>query len=60
MDVLRLVRACAGNWRVVTVLLVAGANPRRSAGISAAECTRQRARAKSAGAVQFSIVATKR
>ena len=33
--------ACAGNWRVVTVLLVAGANPRRSAGISGAECTRQ-------------------
>jgi hypothetical protein len=32
--------ACAGNWRVVTVLLGAGANPRGSAGMSAAECTR--------------------
>jgi hypothetical protein len=33
--------ACAGNWRVVTLLLAAGANPRGSAGISAVECTRQ-------------------
>lgn len=32
--------ACAGNWRVVTVLLRAGANPRGSAAMSAAECTR--------------------
>ena len=33
--------ACAGNWRVVTVLLDAGANPRGSREVSAAECTRQ-------------------
>jgi hypothetical protein len=33
--------ACAGNWRVVTTLLGAGANPRGSTGMSAAECTRQ-------------------
>jgi hypothetical protein len=33
--------ACAGNWRVVTVLLRAGANPRGSTGMSAAECTRR-------------------
>jgi Domain of unknown function (DUF6438)/Ankyrin repeats (3 copies) len=33
--------ACAGNWRVVTVLLRAGANPRGAAGMSAAECTRR-------------------
>jgi hypothetical protein len=33
--------ACAGNWRVVTVLLGAGANPRGSAAMSAADCTRQ-------------------
>jgi hypothetical protein len=33
--------ACAGNWRVVTVLLGAGANPRGSTGLSAADCTRQ-------------------
>ena len=33
--------ACAGNWRVVTVLLGVGANPRGSAGISAAECAQQ-------------------
>jgi Domain of unknown function (DUF6438)/Ankyrin repeats (3 copies) len=34
--------ACAGNWRVVTVLLGAGANPRGAAAdMSAAECTRR-------------------
>ena len=33
--------ACAGNWRVVTVLLGAGANPRGSTGVPAAECARQ-------------------
>ena len=33
--------ACAGNWRVVEVLLGAGANPRGSTGMSAAECTRE-------------------
>ena len=33
--------ACAGNWRVVTVLLRAGANPRGGADMSALECTRQ-------------------
>lgn len=33
--------ACAGNWRVVTVLLRAGANARGSADMSAVECTRQ-------------------
>jgi hypothetical protein len=33
--------ACASNWRVVTVLLGAGANPRGSTGMSAGECTRQ-------------------
>ncbi|HKE82403.1 MAG TPA: DUF6438 domain-containing protein [Vicinamibacterales bacterium] len=33
--------ACSGNWRVVTVLLRAGANPRGAADMSAAECTRQ-------------------
>jgi uncharacterized protein DUF6438/ankyrin repeat protein len=36
--------ACAGNWRLVTVLLRAGANARGSAEISAIDCTR-RARA---------------
>jgi len=40
--------ACAGNWRVVTMLLGAGANPRGSAGMPAAECTRQ-ARQSEAG-----------
>lgn len=40
--------ACAGNWRVVTVLLRAGANPRGSTGMSAADCTRQ-ARQSAAG-----------
>ena len=33
--------ACAGNWRVVTVLLRVGANARGAAGMSAVECTRQ-------------------
>jgi hypothetical protein len=33
--------ACAGNWRVVSVLLNAGANPRGTAGIPAAECARR-------------------
>jgi Domain of unknown function (DUF6438)/Ankyrin repeat len=37
--------ACAGNWRVVAVLIAAGANPRGSTGgsrgTSAAECTRE-------------------
>jgi hypothetical protein len=33
--------ACAGNWRVVTVLLRAGATPRRAADMSAVECARQ-------------------
>jgi ankyrin repeat protein len=33
--------ACAGNWRVDTVLLEAGADPRGSTGMPAAECTRQ-------------------
>jgi len=33
--------ACAGNWRVVTVLLGAGANPKGSTAMSAADCTRQ-------------------
>lgn len=33
--------ACGGNWRVVRVLLDAGANPRGSTGMSAAECARQ-------------------
>jgi hypothetical protein len=33
--------ACAGNWGVVSVLLGAGANPRGSARVSAAECARQ-------------------
>ena len=33
--------ACAGNWQVLTVLLRAGANPRGSAAMSAAECTRE-------------------
>jgi Domain of unknown function (DUF6438)/Ankyrin repeat len=33
--------ACVGNWRVVTVLLRAGANPRGSASITAAQCARQ-------------------
>jgi hypothetical protein len=40
--------ACAGNWRVVAVLLGAGANPRGSTGMPAAECTRQ-ARQSEAG-----------
>jgi hypothetical protein len=33
--------ACAGNWRVVTVLLRAGANARAAADMSAVECTRR-------------------
>ena len=33
--------ACAGNGRVVAVLIGAGANPRGSTGMSAAECTRE-------------------
>jgi hypothetical protein len=33
--------ACAGNWRVVTVLLRAGANPRGAADMSAIACTRE-------------------
>ena len=33
--------ACAGNWRVVNVLLSAGADPLGSKDVSAAECTRQ-------------------
>ena len=33
--------ACAGNWRVVTVLLGVGANPKGSTAMSAADCTRQ-------------------
>jgi len=33
--------ACAGNWRVVEVLLSAGANPRGSTAMSAADCTRE-------------------
>jgi Ankyrin repeat len=33
--------ACAGNWRVTTVLLRAGANPRGATDMSAAECTRR-------------------
>ena len=33
--------ACAGNWRVVAVLIRAGANPRGSTGMSAADCTRE-------------------
>lgn len=33
--------ACAGNWRVVTVLLGAGANPLGAGDMSAAECTRR-------------------
>ena len=33
--------ACRGNWRVVTVLLRAGAKPWGGTGISALECTRQ-------------------
>jgi hypothetical protein len=33
--------ACGGNWRVVSVLLRAGANPRGSAGIPAVECARR-------------------
>jgi ankyrin repeat protein len=33
--------ACAGNWRVVTVLLRAGANPRSGVDLSAAECARR-------------------
>ena len=33
--------ACAGNARVVAALLGAGANPRGSTGMSAAECTRE-------------------
>jgi hypothetical protein len=32
--------ACAGNWRVVTVLLRAGANARGAADMPAVECTR--------------------
>lgn len=41
--------ACAGNWRVVTVLLRAGANPRASTNTSALECTRQARRAELGG-----------
>src|SRR4051812_11634734 len=37
--------ACAGNWHVVTVLLGAGANPKGSTAMSAADCTRQARRA---------------
>jgi len=33
--------ACAGNWRVVTVLLRAGANAQGAADMSAVQCTRQ-------------------
>jgi hypothetical protein len=33
--------ACAGNWRVVTVLLRAGANPRGSTPRSAIDCARE-------------------
>ena len=33
--------ACRGNWRVVTVLLAAGANPRGSSEMPAAECARR-------------------
>jgi hypothetical protein len=33
--------ACAGNWRVVAVLLDAGANPRGSTDMSAAQCAQQ-------------------
>jgi hypothetical protein len=33
--------ACAGNWRVTTLLLRAGANPRGTSDMSAAECTRR-------------------
>jgi hypothetical protein len=33
--------ACAGNWRVVTVLLRAGANARGAADMSAVACTRR-------------------
>jgi len=40
--------ACAGNWRVVTVLLGAGANPKGSTAMTAADCTR-RARQSEAG-----------
>lgn|SRR5262249_50422174 len=40
--------ACAGNWRVVAVLLGAGANPKGSTAMSAADCTRQ-ARQSAAG-----------
>ena len=40
--------ACAGNWRVVTVLLGAGANPKGSTAMTAADCTRQ-ARQSEAG-----------
>ena len=32
--------ACAGNWRVVTVLVGAGANPLGSAAVSASDCAR--------------------
>lgn len=38
--------ACAGNWRVVTVLLRAGANPRGSTSVPAAECTQQARRSE--------------
>ena len=33
--------ACRGNWRVVTVLLAAGANPWGSLGMSAVDCARE-------------------
>lgn len=48
--------ACAGNWRVVTTLLGAGANPRGSTGIPAAECTRQARQSEVGGGARFSIV----
>ena len=39
--VLAIGLAGAANWRVVTVLLGAGANPKGSTIMSAADCTRQ-------------------
>ena len=41
--------ACEGNWRVVTILLRAGANPRGSAEVSAADCTRQARQSEAGG-----------
>jgi hypothetical protein len=38
--------ACAGNWRVVAVLLRAGANARGAAGMTALECTRRARQAR--------------